>query len=407
MTVGSGHAGAGPPIFVVGVPRSGTTLLASLLARHPRLGCGPETNFFALARRSDWRSLLDSRRWPAAALDWLSRPTLENESLLERYGLDAGAVGSRLRARRPAVEAVLDGLLEAYLVGAGKHRWIEKSPVHLLHLETLRRHYPDAVVINIIRDPRDVALSLTDVPWGPSEFAGGLLYWRRFEEAGADFLATDRGAVTVRYEELVAEPERVLHAVCERIGEAFDPVMLHTGPEADALRRPHESWKEAVTRPLDPTRSQRWRRSLGGEQIRLAHLLVGDRIAAHGYEDGAQADGGGYVCVRPRTERLAEVSGLIDELAGGASRIWRRGAEERPRMGVYVGTPDRDGWLGYQSAKRLRATAAILSEVLRLRALGRSVRWIQSSPSGGEGYCGRILVAALSLLASERVRAGA
>jgi hypothetical protein len=262
-------------------------------------------------------------------------------------------------------------------------------------------------VVNIARDPRDVALSLTQVPWGPSTFAGGLLYWRRFEEGGADFLAADAKSVTVRYEDLVTQPERVLRELCPQLGEPFEPSMLQTGREADALRRPHESWKENVSRPLDATRSQRWRQVLDGDQIRLAHLLVGDRLAAHGSPDAADADAAeSYVCVRPRTERLAAVPELLEELCASGSRIWRRDSKERPRMGVYVGSPDRDGWLGYRRGERLHEAVSIVRELLGLRVARRRVRWIDgSSSAGAEGWCGRFVRGALALLANERVDA--
>src|SRR4051812_2800803 len=60
-----------PPIFIVGVPRSGTTLLSAMLGAHPRLVCGPETHFFHQFGRRDPRAFGRRADWPKVAIDYL------------------------------------------------------------------------------------------------------------------------------------------------------------------------------------------------------------------------------------------------------------------------------------------------------------------------------------------------
>ena len=69
------------PIFVVGVPRSGTTLLAAMLGAHPRLVCGPETYFFQCLRDVDARALCRRSDWPKAAVDFLFSIRYVGESM--------------------------------------------------------------------------------------------------------------------------------------------------------------------------------------------------------------------------------------------------------------------------------------------------------------------------------------
>ena len=83
----------------------------------------------------------------------------------------------------------------------------KNTPTHLIHLREIRRHYPDAPVIRIIRDPRDVALSLLNVPWGPSSFAAAVLHWWNSDELSASFFETDRNCMTLRFEDVVMNPE--------------------------------------------------------------------------------------------------------------------------------------------------------------------------------------------------------
>jgi hypothetical protein len=63
---------------------------------------------------------------------------------------------------------MLESLAATSASAAGKARWVEKTPNHLLYLEEIRRYYPSAFILRIVRDPRDVALSLTGVPFGDS-----------------------------------------------------------------------------------------------------------------------------------------------------------------------------------------------------------------------------------------------
>ena len=115
------------------------------------------------------------------------------------------------------------GLAVAYAAhAAGKARWVEKSPIHLLYLREVRRAFPRAPIVRIVRDPRDVALSLERVPWGPDSVAGGLLLWRRFDEASRRFFATDPLTRTVSYERLVRDPALVLEELCEFLGEEVE-----------------------------------------------------------------------------------------------------------------------------------------------------------------------------------------
>lgn len=390
------------PIFVVGVPRSGTTLLAAMLAAHSRLGCGPETNFFALLGRADRRALFSRATWPQRALDWLSSPLLEGESLLRRFGLERSQLEWRLKGGRRTPAGLLNALMESHLAALGKVRWIEKSPVHALHLETLRRWFPAAPVVRIVRDPRDVALSVAGVPWGPGDYPGALLYWRRFDERSAPFFATDRRVLSVRYEDLLQAPDAVLADLCHGIGEIFERDMLNPGSGARALRRPHETWKSRVEGILDPGRAGRWRSVLGEDDVRLAHQLVGDRLAAHGYDAGAATPSGSFVCVRPRNERLAALPPLLDGLRAAGSRIWPREPGEAPRCGIYVGDPDEDDWLGYGRVQRLRATIATVIELLRLRVSGRGIHWVDGRARRGSGVCARALGVALRALATSR-----
>ena len=161
------------PTFIVGIPRSGTTLLSTLLASHSRISCGAETHFFPYleANYQQLSSVLQDRHWPHRATDFVTNLTVENYRVHNLFGVDVQAVYDFLVKRRPSLQALLESLTVQQMLANQKQLWVEKTPNHILHLAMMRRLYPAAKVVRIVRDPRDSALSMADrLPWA-SDFA--------------------------------------------------------------------------------------------------------------------------------------------------------------------------------------------------------------------------------------------
>lgn len=384
-----------PPVFVVGVPRSGTTLLASMLSAHSRMACGPETAYFASLAAAG-RPL--PGEWPGDLISFAESTRLEGESLLDRFSVGGDELTALLADRVPSPVGVLEALGELTARRAGKARWIEKSPIHLLYARDIRRWFPDAPIVRIVRDPRDVALSLTRVPWGADDLLGGLLYWRRFHERSRVFFASDALTYTIRYEELVADPESVLRRVCSFLGEEPEPeAMLGGGRVTGGLVREGEAWKGNVGGPIDSTRAGRWR-ELPEADRRLADAVAGDLLQELDYPlDGAALDNG-WLWLEPRHEAAAADSELRRSLGEGR-RLWPRPASEPPAAGLVVGDPDGDDWLGRESGERLRAALAIVRRALGLRLRGKRVAW-RSKPGApsNRGLSSRLLSICLAPL---------
>ena len=89
----------------------------------------------------------------------------------------------------------------------GKQRWVEKTPTHLVYLHEVRRHYPHAPIVRIVRDPRDVALSLLNVAMGSIELHGRDLAVALCRRSQRLFFEADRNSLTLRSEDLVVNPE--------------------------------------------------------------------------------------------------------------------------------------------------------------------------------------------------------
>ena len=261
------------PFFIAGCPRSGTTLLSVLLDRHSRLCVPPETGFFPevapeLPSRDD-ASLLDTlRRWPR-----LPELNLTPEAVLRRLG------------GRPASPAgVLTAILDLYAQAEGKARCGEKTPQHLPHVPAILECFPGARIVCLVRDGRDVALSLRAMPWGPPTLADAAALWKSFVRL-ADGLAEQHPDqfMVVSYEKLVIHPGQVLPDVMAFLGEEFEPRQVQPHLPSDVVLPRSFAWKGRALGPLDPGRIGKRRQEATAEENALLDEVVFDELRRHGY----------------------------------------------------------------------------------------------------------------------------
>lgn len=268
-----------PPLVLLGVSRSGTTLLRVVLDRSPGIAL-PDESFFVplLARRH-------GRRVRAGAfLDDLRRiPTIE------AWGLAAEDVAPRLRDGM-SVGSAIAAIFETYADRAAKPRWGDKTPMYMRHLTLLERLFPTAQYVHLIRDGRDAATSFLQMPEGtftrtwahpetPPRFA---CLWRT-EVTDARALGRRVGPdryLEVRYEDLVAEPERVLRSICEFAQLPFEPRMLDYAEAIDVSDKPHQ--QRLLQAPTARVRD--WRTEMPEEDARAFERIAGDLLAELGYE---------------------------------------------------------------------------------------------------------------------------
>ncbi len=306
---------ADPPVIVLGVRRSGTTLLRVMLDRSPGLAVPDESYFVPqLARRHP--TPVD----PVAFVDDLRRLP----SLVE-WGLSPTAVRSRLRPGM-ATGAAIAAIFEAYAAVRGKPRWGDKTPLYMQYLGPLERLFPTALYVHLIRDGRDAALSFLSVPggvvtegWGhPRDAAGFACQWAT-EVRAARRLGARLGPgryVELRYESLVAAPAEELRRVCAFAGLAYDDAMLDYVGRTDSARKAHQQ------RLNEPPRQgvRDWRTELDPAERRRFEAVAGDLLGELGYETGDRRTAHARLAsYRLRTAAWRGVGAAMQR-----SRLWAR-----------------------------------------------------------------------------------
>jgi len=274
------------PVFVVGGPRSGTTLLSAMLAAHSAFDCGPETHFLSRwshMARTERERILDPADWPERATAYVTSLSLGKQPIYPMYDLTVEEIRAWLAVRPPSLATMLESLTTQRALRNGAPRWVEKTPRHLEVPELITETWPEARIVRIVRDPRDAAVSLTRVPFGTPSLLTNLSVLARMNEAAADFYREPGQALTVRYEDLVASPERELHRICEFVGVDYEPSMVEDRSGATGVAAEHEWWKGDATGPLDRSRSGRWAAEMPPEVQHYAALNLGPLLEEHGY----------------------------------------------------------------------------------------------------------------------------
>ncbi|HYO45897.1 MAG TPA: sulfotransferase [Gemmatimonadota bacterium] len=300
-------AASGPPVVVLGVSRSGTTLLKEMLDHHSELAIPPESYFLLplwdrFRARRDLEKLLVDLTYVVQVREW---------------GVGTDEVRARL-PRNAGFPDVIRTIYECYAESRGKRRFGDKTPLYMWHLDLLEHAFSRPGYVHIVRDGRDAALSYAAMPEGhrsgwmwPRGLADFACRWRSQVERARRFgsaVGPDR-FVELRYEDLVAEPAKTLREVCARIGLSYEDSMLDYHRDHDFSEGRLANHPRLAEPPSPGGRS--WREQMRPADVERFEAVAGDLLGKLGYE-----------CAFPRPR-----GGCAQ---GGSSTGPRRWARPRP-----------------------------------------------------------------------------
>jgi hypothetical protein len=272
------------PFFIVGNDRSGTTMLRLILDAGPEVAIPPESMIL-----TDYGAV-----WEAGELGDRERATEFVEevwwhpkiALWELKGpppaLPLGL--SHEQAYRFATEAPF----VAYAAQAGKSRWADKTPHYVHHVDALLTVWAQARFVILVRDGRDVALSVRRLPFGPNNAWAAAQWWARGIRIGQRAQTEHAEQVmTVRYEDLVASPEEVVPEICAFVGLEFRPEMLAIDrADRGKIVADQKGWFPTLFDGIHTSASGRWRTEMPARDQQIFATLAGPELAACGYDPG-------------------------------------------------------------------------------------------------------------------------
>jgi hypothetical protein len=270
-------SGTDAPIFIVGCPRSGTTLFRNLLRSHPRLTFPPETHFIPSLYRIHGNPGNDRDATRLAA-------TILRLSWMRKWRLDLDPAS--LRGCR-TYRGVVAGVFAAWAEREGKPRWGDKTPQYAAEIPTLREIFPECQVIHCIRDGRDVALSYCRAPFGPGNVYTAAREWRRFVTAArrAGAALPSQQYMEVRYETLLAAPDATMREVLAFLGEApvegkIQPNPIRRDPGGGFAAPPAGISKTEIA----AQNTRKWKTEMPVSDRAVFESVAGDVLHDLGYE---------------------------------------------------------------------------------------------------------------------------
>lgn len=287
-----------PMPIIVGAPRSGTTLLRFMLDSHPELAIPPETGFLALARQftGDGDPLRKEffravTGFPHDAPGWQDFQIPQEVFWATLVEIDPFTVSEGYRA-----------FYRLYASRFAKPRWGDKTPTYCHHMETIETVLPEAYFIHIIRDGRDVSLSLRQMWFSPGwEIETQADHWRNFVSAARRQGPHCRHYTEVRYEELILNTQQTLEQICRFVDLPYEDAMLRYYVQTPDRLQEHKGRRlpdggpvvtdeqrlrqqQATTEPPDCSRVFGWKSTMSVEERARFEAVAGGLLRELGYE---------------------------------------------------------------------------------------------------------------------------
>lgn len=277
-----------PIPFIVGVPRSGTTLLRIILDSHPMLSIPPESHFVNALIEID---LTD--------VDNVFQTIINNPSWIDfGINIDNQVLFNLLKHYQPLdLGKIIKITHNSYKITQNKKYWGDKTPNHLYLMEQIQESLPQAHFIHLIRDGRDVALSLRGKWFGPQDITQQAIFWKDRIIAARNVAPNLNNYIEIKYEDLILNTESVLRRILKFINLEFTPELLRyyerTPKRLSELQGrkflnisgdDHREIFKYVYKPPQRSRINRWKREMTKKEQRQFLAVTEDLLLELGYE---------------------------------------------------------------------------------------------------------------------------
>jgi hypothetical protein len=258
-----------PVLFIVGVGRSGTSLLQSMLGSHKKICFLPETQFLR-------KYLFHSKKNKAINKKGFQefKNILKSDSAFKRLNISPNDC---VNENEFSVYNVYEQILKIHLLKCKKEIPGDKDPRNLDFIKAIHKHFSEARVLHIIRDPRDVILSRTKADWSKKWplFLHTCMYNTQLIRARQHSLKLfNTNYFELFYEDLIEKPEAELRKICEWLNISYDPCMQQYQEVAKSLVSTAEmQWKKETLGPLLSKNKEKWKKDFSPYQVALIESI--------------------------------------------------------------------------------------------------------------------------------------
>ncbi|MGH7170544.1 MAG: sulfotransferase family protein, partial [Gemmataceae bacterium] len=254
--------------FIIGCPRSGTTMVQQALNRHSQIVIPPETKFF---------------------FSLFGHPRKAQHRHIDRLNADLQInLPKPVKALRSEAEgrAFYEEMAQQYLARVRKPNvtaFGEKTPEHTGHLPRIRQLFPEAKILVLYRDGRDVAASLSRMPWMSSHLYVNFLVWLYYHwVVQNEKQKSHANLYFARYEDIVAEPEKRLGAILQFLELPYESAVVEGCGNREGVPEREYAWKSRALRKINTERMGAFQQELSDEQIALLERLGREALLSLG-----------------------------------------------------------------------------------------------------------------------------
>jgi hypothetical protein len=280
-----------PVIFIVGVGRSGTTLLQGMLNAHKDIAFPPETHFVReFLANPRINRLLQKKKFQRV------RDSILASESLKRLNLDLAAILEVCTCEGQfTLVNFYRELLDVYRRRKNKRLIGDKDPKNVEYLLTIKEYFPEAFIIHLIRDPRDLILSRMKAEWSKgrpflSHIAAYREQLKKGRKEGVNYFGGNY--YELRYEDLISNPQHELKDICRRLGVEYDPGMLSYPQTAmEIIKGAEIRWKENCFKPVMAANMEKWPGNLSRRQVSLIEKICRLPFGEYGYRESGYLKG--------------------------------------------------------------------------------------------------------------------
>ena len=252
------------PIFILGCPRSGTTMLASLL-NNTDYGRPVETHFITkyYKKLESYGDLSNKENLFRLLRDILSeRPVMQ-----WKIKIDFDKFYDELEEF--SYRYVVHELCMKMALKKGYKMWGDKTPCYLVDIDIIYELFPESKYIHIVRDGRDVALSLLERDWGPRNILSCAELWKSYNAPSSliDELKNQKQLYFVRYEDMLDNADKILPEVYEFLEEEYDRKDL-----------------DKLIGKIKKGNYNKWNKKMNARQIKVFESVAANTLKRFGYE---------------------------------------------------------------------------------------------------------------------------
>jgi hypothetical protein len=269
------------PFFVIGAQRSGTTLLRLMLNAHPDVAIPEEGTFWMPLLRSYGRNPQTSI--PPEVLQNYLRYIGKN-SQFKLWLLDDNGIRERaLSMEQITLSQLMSLYYDAYARLQGKVRSGDKTPSFFRMVPLLSNLFPQAKFVHIVRDGRDIYLSLCKMGYKGNLSVGALEWTFKVVKAQRDLAKLDPSRVLeLRYEDLLAAPGSKLEEICAFLHVTYNSSMLDFWKTSRNYIGNHHS--QHIFKPVANDNVKKWKRRMSSVEVAKFQKIAGTQLTRMGYE---------------------------------------------------------------------------------------------------------------------------